>query len=79
MSAASVIPIRPISQPDSPSVWMTEQEVSEYLKVSVNTLRDWRRKGAVRVLPFHEIGRLIRYERGEVDAKMRAGRVEVTS
>ncbi|GLJ79013.1 helix-turn-helix domain-containing protein [Microbacterium imperiale] len=56
--------------------YMTELEVAEYLKVPVATLRDWRRKDAVKVLPFHKIGRLIRYERGEVDAAMRAGRVE---
>ncbi|MDQ1174211.1 putative site-specific integrase-resolvase [Microbacterium testaceum] len=79
MSTAPVIPLRPAAQPDSPLVWMTEQEVSEHLKVSIHTLRDWRRKDAVKVLPFHELGRLIRYERGEIDAAMRAGRVEVTS
>ncbi|MBN9176076.1 MAG: helix-turn-helix domain-containing protein [Microbacterium sp.] len=58
---------------------MTEDEVSEYLKISVETLRDWRRTDAVKVLPFHRIGRLVRYERSEVDEIVLAGRVGVSS
>lgn len=56
--------------------WMDELEVSAYLKVPVETLRDWRRKDSVRVLPFHKLGRLVRYERAEVDAAMDTNRVE---
>ncbi len=78
MSTAPVTPIRPRTQSDRRPEYMTEDEVAEYLKISVNTLRDWRRKDAVKVLPFHTIGRLVRYERGEVDAQVRAGRVEVS-
>lgn len=58
--------------------YLTEDEVSEYLRIPVNTLRDWRRKDAVKVLPFHKIGRLIRYERTEIDVAMRAGLVEAS-
>jgi hypothetical protein len=54
---------------------MTEHDVSDYTKIPVDTLRDWRRKDAVKVLPFHRIGRLIRYERREVDEVIIAGRV----
>lgn len=58
--------------------WMTEGDVAEYTRVSVHTLRDWRRKDAVKVLPFHELGRLVRYDRAEVDAAIDAGRVETS-
>jgi excisionase family DNA binding protein len=75
---APVTPIRPIVADDRRPEWMTEHEVAEHTKVPVDTLRDWRRKDAVKVLPFHKLGRLIRYERGEVDATILAGRVEVT-
>lgn len=79
-AAAKVTPIRPVAPaPDRRPEWMTEQEVSEHVKVPLETLRDWRRKDAVKVLPFHRLGRLVRYERGEVDATVQAGRVEVTS
>lgn len=60
-------------------VWMTETEVSAHTRIPVETLRYWRRDGAVRVLPFHKIGRLVRYERGEVDAAIEASRVAVAS
>lgn len=79
MSTAPVTPIRPVPATDRRPEYLTEEEVADYLKVSIGTLRDWRRKDAVKVLPFHKIGRLIRYERGEVDATIQAGRVEVTS
>jgi excisionase family DNA binding protein len=57
---------------------MNETQVSEYTGIPVQTLRSWRRDGAVRVLPFHKVGRLVRYERGEVDDAINASRVEVT-
>jgi excisionase family DNA binding protein len=56
--------------------WMTEHEVSQYTKISVSTLRDWRRTDRVRVLPYHPLGRLIRYDRAEVDAALEQGRVD---
>lgn len=56
--------------------WMTEHEISEHTKVPVQTLRSWRRTDAVRVLPFHRLGRLIRYDLAEVDAAIAAGRVD---
>lgn len=65
----------PCRSADRRPEWMTEQEVSDHLKVPVDTLRDWRRTDAVKVLPFHRIGRLVRYERAEIDATVRAGRV----
>lgn len=64
---------------ESGPVWMTEKEVSAHTRIPVETLRYWRRDGAVRVLPFHKIGRLVRYERREVDAAIEASRVAVAS
>lgn len=57
--------------------WMTEHEVSDYTRIPVQTLRSWRRVDAVKTLPFHKLGRLVRYERGEVDAALAASRVDV--
>ncbi len=65
--------------PDQAPKWMTEKEVSAHTRIPVETLRTWRRDGAVRVLPFHKIGRLVRYERAEVDAAIEASRVAVAS
>lgn len=59
--------------------WMTETEVSEHTRIPVETLRSWRRPDAVKVLPFHKLGRLVRYEQGEVDAALAASIVEVAS
>ena len=56
--------------------WMTEQEISEHTKIPVATLRSWRRADAVRVLPFHRLGRLIRYDLEEVDAAIAGNRVD---
>jgi len=75
---AIVTPIRPMPAPARQLEWMNEHQVSEHTGIPVQTLRTWRRDGAVRVLPFHKIGRLVRYERGEVDDAMNAARVEVT-
>ena len=77
MSTANVIELHPSAARESRPEWMTPEEVSAYLKVSLETLQDWRRSGRARVLPFHTIGRLVRYERGEIDAALDAGRVEV--
>ena len=75
---ANVTPIRRPVTESRPLEWMTETEASKHTRIPVQTLRSWRRDGAVRVLPFHKIGRLVRYERHEVDEALAAGRVEVT-
>lgn len=68
----------PMPQPNGGRQWMTEQDVAEYTRVSVHTLRDWRRVGAVRALPFHQLGALVHYDRAEVDSAIDAGRVETS-
>jgi len=69
-------PAAPVPSSGDGRRWMIEQDVAEYTRVSVHTLRDWRRTGAVRVLPFHQLGSLVRYDRDEVDAAIDAGKVE---
>lgn len=56
--------------------WMTEQEISEHTKIPAATLWSWRRIDPVRVLPFHRLGRLIRYGLDEIDAAIAANRVD---
>jgi hypothetical protein len=58
--------------------WSTEEEVSKHTRIPVETLRSWRRKGAVRILPFHYVGRLVRYDLNEVDAAIRQRRIAPT-
>lgn len=45
---------------------MTTQEVAEYLKVPVKLLEQWRWSKAVN-LPFIKLGRLVRYNKSDVD------------
>ena len=44
---------------------MDEKEVAEKLAISIHTLRKWRSIGK-RELPFHKIGRSVRYSRTDV-------------
>jgi excisionase family DNA binding protein len=46
--------------------YLTESEVAELLKVSVGTLRRWRREGTGP--PWLRLGRGVRYLRAEVNA-----------
>jgi hypothetical protein len=79
MSADAITtPIRALAGEDRQLRWLTEQQVSDHTGIPVQTLRSWRRDGAVRVLPFHKLGRLVRYELGEVDAALIAAVVEVS-
>jgi len=50
----------------SESTYWTERELSQYLGVSVATLRRWRASGEGP--PWRRFGRLIRYARADVDA-----------
>jgi len=51
-------------QPISPPEYLTRQEVSTILKVSLVTLSDWNKKG---ILKPYRLGNLIRYKRNEID------------
>ena len=61
------------------NAWATEQQVSEHTGIPVETLRSWRRNGIAKVLPFSKVGRLVRYNIEDVDAAIKATRVEVTA
>lgn len=45
---------------------LTTQEVAEYLKVPVHLLEQWRWSKTVN-LPFFKLGRLVRYNKSDVD------------
>jgi len=47
------------------AVWLTTAEVAERLKVSVPTVKRWRREGIGPL--WHRAGRQIRYRPAEVD------------
>lgn len=51
-------------QPITPPEYLTRQEVSKILKVSLVTLSDWNKKG---ILKPYRLGNLIRYKRAEID------------
>lgn len=51
-------------QPTTPTEYLTRQEVSKILKVSLVTLSDWNKK---KILNPYRLGNLIRYKRSEID------------
>lgn len=65
VALSSQIPNGPLALPASRH-WLTERDVSELTRIPVNTLRSWRKPGKT-VLPFHNVGRLIRYDEAEVN------------
>lgn len=46
--------------------YITAEEAAEYLKVSVGTLAVWRSTQRY-TLPFHKVGRCVRYLKSEID------------
>jgi excisionase family DNA binding protein len=44
--------------------WMTSEEVANYLRVSIKTLRNWTSNGQI---PFHKIGKLNRFRKDEIE------------
>ncbi len=51
-------------QPTTPPEYLTRQDVSKILKVSLVTLSDWNKK---KILNPYRLGNLIRYKRSEID------------
>ncbi len=51
-------------QPVTPPEYLTRQEVSKILKVSLVTLSEWNKK---KILNPYRLGNLIRYKRSEID------------
>jgi len=56
--------------------YLTETEVSQMTHFSVQTLRNnrFKRKG----MPYHKIGKSIRYKLGDVIHYMESGRIEIS-
>ena len=50
----------------SPSPWLDTKATAERLRLKQGTLRTWRTLG--KGPPWHKLGRLVRYQRDEVDA-----------
>ena len=51
-------------RPDKPGL-MTRREVAQYLGVSPLTIYGWTSK---KVIPFRKVGRLLRFDKSEIDA-----------
>lgn len=49
---------------DNPTPWMDRQAAAEHLRIHVNTLDEWRKNKG---LPYHRVGRVIRFRRHELD------------
>lgn len=56
-------------------VYLTEEEVSEWVRVPVNTLRDWRAKRIN--IPWVPLGRRVRYIEESVAAYLKSIEVQV--
>ncbi len=50
--------------------FVTTDELAEYLKVSVHAIRKWRRQ---KKIPYHKIGRSLRFRVSEVLAAIEGG------
>lgn len=56
---------KPIAQADhDSSPWMLPVEAASYLRISLGTLRNWT---SMRYVPFAKRGRVVRYNRHELD------------
>ncbi|AXE21201.1 hypothetical protein DR864_27405 [Runella rosea] len=51
------------------SVWLSEEEAADRLKVSVSTLRKWRADGW---LSYHKIEKVVLFQAAELDAEVKA-------
>ncbi len=52
-----------------PRRWATQEQVAQYTGIASSTLATWRCREPKR-MPFHRLGRVIRYDLDEVDAAM---------
>jgi len=55
---------------------MTVEELAEYLRVKTSTVYDWAKNGKI---PAAKIGRLWRFDRGEVENWVKNGGMEQNS
>ena len=52
--------------------WMNIQDVSEYLGVSKDTIRNWIKKGSG--IPANKIGKQWKFKRSELDKWVKSGK-----
>ena len=52
--------------------WQTVQEVADYLRVSTDSVYRWAEHAG---MPAHRFGRLLRFQRAEVDGSVKAREV----
>ncbi|MEI6410260.1 MAG: helix-turn-helix domain-containing protein [Bacteroidota bacterium] len=55
------------TKPAAPDGYLTRQEVSDLLKVSLVTVSDWTNKG---ILKAYRLGQKVFFKRAEIDAAM---------
>lgn len=56
-------------------LWLKEQDVAEQTGISLSTLRKWRLRGIN--IPYHKLGKSVRYSQEAVDSFMASKLVEV--
>ena len=64
-----------LSKPAPPNTRMASAEAAEYLGIRPQTLAIWRMTGRHRI-PYHRLGRRIVYLQADLDAHLRANRVD---
>jgi len=59
-----------IKAPENPksTEFITRQETARFLKISLNSLNDWTKKGFI---PAYRIGNRVRYKRHEVEQSLK--------
>ncbi|WP_253469721.1 helix-turn-helix domain-containing protein [Pseudomonas kilonensis] len=50
--------------------WLSVEEITEHLGISKDTVYAWITK---RHMPAHKVGRLWKFQKAEIDAKVKAG------
>jgi len=65
-------------QRHDPTGLLTPKQVAEMLHISVSTLEVWRSTNRY-PLPYHKVGKAVRYRLGDVQAFLEANRYQHTS
>ena len=53
--------------------YLSPQELSQYLNLSIQTIYEWTSQ---KKIPYIKLGRLVRFDRLEIDELMRTKRIE---
>ncbi|MCD8448481.1 helix-turn-helix domain-containing protein [Tenacibaculum dicentrarchi] len=51
-------------QPKEPTIWVSRQDIADFLSISIVTVDDWTKKG---ILSAYRIGNKKRFKRNEVE------------